>query len=92
VMIIDWNLGLARDQLDTPQTPAGAVFVQGFEVLRKIEVRLGHRYTHRDDLQSLVRALYLLAHNVAISVCVCGGGGAVLCICVRVVCVDSQAQ
>ena len=91
VMIIDWNLGLALDQLATSQTPAGAVFVQGFEVLEAMNSRDLHTYTHSDDLQSLVRALYLLVHNVAISVCIyiymCVLVCACVCVCLWCVCV-----
>eukprot|EP00048_Salpingoeca_helianthica_P011593 m.167197 g.167197 ORF g.167197 m.167197 type:complete len:510 (-) comp15245_c0_seq11:92-1621(-) len=69
VMIIDWNLGLTKEQLSMPQVPAGALCVQGFDVLAcmGMEEPRPHRYTHREDLQSLVRALHLLVYNVHVS-------------------------
>eukprot|EP00047_Mylnosiga_fluctuans_P022870 m.128250 g.128250 ORF g.128250 m.128250 type:complete len:274 (+) comp9410_c0_seq3:855-1676(+) len=65
VKIIDWNLGLPVRDLARAHKPEGALCVQGFDVLSARLKNAPHVYSHRDDLQSLVRAMYLLLNHVA---------------------------
>eukprot|EP00047_Mylnosiga_fluctuans_P022871 m.128260 g.128260 ORF g.128260 m.128260 type:complete len:508 (+) comp9410_c0_seq4:8-1531(+) len=60
IKIIDWNLGLPVGDLVHSHTPAGAVCVQGFGVLNAITANEQYLYSHKEDLQSLVRAMYLI--------------------------------
>lgn len=60
IKIIDWNLGLAVTDLARPHKPEGATCVQGFAVLTAMRSGTQHRYKLRDDLQSLVRAMFLV--------------------------------
>lgn len=67
VYIIDWNLGLSLADARTAQEPEGAVAVHGFAVALARSQRDAYLYTPSDDLQSLVRAVYLLLNPVKLS-------------------------
>ena len=70
VRIIDWNLALSREEALLGHKPLGAVYVQGFDVLYHTRRKSIHYYSARDDLQSLVRTLFLLASFTHIPVCI----------------------
>ena len=67
VLIIDFNLALSVSSDALTHVPAGASCVQGFGVLTSMAVQ-GQKYTYspKDDLQSLVRTIYILANRTAI--------------------------
>jgi hypothetical protein len=65
IKIIDWNLGLPVGDLTRAHKPEGAFCVQGFAVLNAMLTKKTHAYSHREDLQSLVRAIYLVFNRVA---------------------------
>jgi hypothetical protein len=60
IKIIDWNLALRVEDLSRAHTPEGALGVQGTEIILAMLKKVPYVYSPRDDLQSLVRAIYLV--------------------------------
>ncbi len=64
VMIIDWNLALHVAELGRKHEPKGALCVQPPTVLAAMKPpRYRVKYEKCYDLQSIVRAVYLIYHN-----------------------------
>ncbi len=62
-MIIDWNVALSVDELDQEHEQKGALCVQPPNVLDAITRLRPLKYEKCYDLQSIVRAVYLIYHN-----------------------------
>ncbi len=59
-MIIDWNVALSVDELGQEHEPKGALCVQPPTVL---DAKRPLKYEKCFDLQSIVRAVYLIYNN-----------------------------
>ncbi len=67
-MIIDWSVALFVDELGREHEPKGALCVQPPTVLDAMMMAPDYKYRVKYekcyDLQSIVRTVYLIYHNV----------------------------
>ncbi len=67
-MIIDWNVALSVAELDQEHEPKGALCVQPPPVLTAMKPPIERvKYEKCYDLQSIVRAVYLIYHSTVLS-------------------------
>ncbi len=66
-MIIDWNVALSVAELDQEHEPKGALCVQPPNVLDAAIALKTLKYEKCYDLQSIVRAVYLIYHRTNLS-------------------------